>query len=91
MQQLSEEYALCLQNITNQGNVIKAKEEALPILEEERKQAKARFNAAQKAIETKAKLAVLKKEVAWCYVKDKENVCVRILDTSILTLNYQRK
>lgn len=74
LQQLSEEYQTCLQNISQTNNIIGQKKEALPDLEQAFNSAKADFEEATKARRLKEEIEELKKEMAWSHVQDKEDV-----------------
>ncbi|TRM64138.1 hypothetical protein BD626DRAFT_401409 [Schizophyllum amplum] len=72
LQQLSEEYETCLENIHQTSKILEAKKEALPDLVQNLAEVTAKFQEANKAREQKKKIDDLKKEKAWAHVKTKE-------------------
>ena len=72
MSQLSEEYELCLDNITTTAKLLTVKKEALPDLRTRFREQTLRYEEAAKAREQKQKADDLKKELAWSHVAAKE-------------------
>ncbi|KAF9564177.1 P-loop containing nucleoside triphosphate hydrolase protein [Agrocybe pediades] len=72
LQQLSEEYELCLSNITQTAKVLSVKKEALPDLRDRYLEVKARYEEAQRARDQKKKVDALKRELAWSHVAAKQ-------------------
>ncbi|KAL1668799.1 P-loop containing nucleoside triphosphate hydrolase protein [Schizophyllum commune] len=72
LQQLSEEYELCLENIHQTSKILAAKKEALPDLQQHLTEVSAKFEEAKRARDQKKKIDELKKEKAWAHVKTKE-------------------
>lgn len=72
LSQLSDEYDICLENITQTAKVLAQKKEALPDLRAAFNETTARYQEAAKAREQKTKADELKKELAWAHVKGKE-------------------
>ena len=72
MSQLSEEYELCLDNITTTARLLTVKKEALPDLRTRFREQTIRYEEAAKAREQKQKADDLKKELAWSHVAAKE-------------------
>ncbi|KAF8727723.1 hypothetical protein AX14_007074 [Amanita brunnescens Koide BX004] len=70
--QLSEEYDICLENISQTSKILASKREALPDLRSALREAIARYEEAAKAREQKKRVDELKKELAWSLVKTKE-------------------
>lgn len=64
-----------MENVSSMAKVLTAKKEALPDLEEQFKEATARFEEASKARQQKQRADDLKKELAWAHVATKEAVC----------------
>jgi chromosome segregation ATPase len=71
--QLSEEYDLLHENITQTSRVLAQKKQAIPDLRTAFKEATLRFEEASKAREQKRKADELKKEMAWAHVAAKED------------------
>ncbi|KAI0317517.1 P-loop containing nucleoside triphosphate hydrolase protein [Amylostereum chailletii] len=71
LSQLSEEYATCMENISQTHQILQRKAEALPDLQTAFKEASARFEEASKAREQRHKVDELKKELAWSHVAAK--------------------
>lgn len=79
--QLSEEYDICLENISQTSKILARKRDALPDLRNALREAVARYEEAAKAREQRKKVDELKKELAWSHVKTKElEVGVRLED-----------
>ncbi len=79
--QLSEEYDICLENISQTSKILARKRDALPDLRNTLREAVARYEEAAKAREQRKKVDELKKELAWSHVKTKElEVGVRLED-----------
>ena len=74
MTQLSEEYDVLHENITQTSRVLQQKKQAIPDLKTAFKEATLRFEEASKAREQKRKADELKKEMAWAHVAAKEDV-----------------
>ena len=72
--QLSEEYDLLHENITQTSRVLQQKKQAIPDLRTAFREATLRFEEASKAREQKRKADELKKEMAWAHVAAKEDV-----------------
>jgi structural maintenance of chromosomes protein 6 len=72
LSQLSEEYEICSENITQTHRIIEQKKEAIPDLQAAFKDASTRFNEAKKARELKDRVSGLKKELAWAHVAGKQ-------------------
>ena len=72
MSQLSEEYELCLDNITTTAKLLTVKKEALPDLRTRFREQILRYKEAAKFREQKQKADDLKKEFAWSHVAAKE-------------------
>ncbi|KAL1744412.1 hypothetical protein HDZ31DRAFT_82675 [Schizophyllum fasciatum] len=72
LQQLSEEYDCCLENIQQTERILAAKKEALPDLVHHLEEVRGKFQEATRAREQKKKIDELKKEKAWAHVKTKE-------------------
>ncbi|KAI0081596.1 P-loop containing nucleoside triphosphate hydrolase protein [Panus rudis PR-1116 ss-1] len=72
LQQLSDEYEICLENINQTQKVLLHKSEAIPDLEEAFAEAEARFKEAKKARDQKRRVDELKNELAWAHVNAKE-------------------
>ena len=72
LSQLSEEYELCLDNITTTAKLLTVKKEALPDLRTRFREQTLRYEEAAKAREQKQKADDLKKELAWSHVAAKE-------------------
>jgi structural maintenance of chromosomes protein 6 len=72
LSQLSEEYELCLDNITTTAKLLTVKKEALPDLRARFREQTLRYEEAAKAREQKQKADDLKKELAWSHVAAKE-------------------
>ncbi|KAK2465406.1 hypothetical protein APHAL10511_002760 [Amanita phalloides] len=70
--QLSEEYDICLENISQSSKIVARKREALPDLRTALREAVSRYEEASKAREQRKKVDELKKELAWAHVKSKE-------------------
>ena len=64
-----------MENIGKTAKILEQKREALPDLKRQVKDAIARFQEAQKALEQRSKIDDLQKELAWAHVKAKEDVC----------------
>lgn len=73
LQQLSDEYNITLENICSTRKVLDQKKEAIPDLKVALREAKQRFDEADKARKQKAKQDDLKKELAWAHVKSKQD------------------
>jgi len=73
LQQLSDEYSITLENICSTRKVLDQKKEAIPDLKAALREAKQRFDEADKARQKKAKQDDLKKELAWAHVKSKQD------------------
>jgi len=73
LQQLSDEYNVTLENICSTRKVLDQKKEAIPDLKVALREAKQRFDEADKARKQKAKQDDLKKELAWAHVKSKQD------------------
>ncbi|KAI0632484.1 P-loop containing nucleoside triphosphate hydrolase protein [Trametes polyzona] len=74
LSQLSEEYQICLENISQTYKVLKRKAEVIPDLEEAVNEAQARWQEAEKAVAQKNKVDELRKELAWAHVASKKEV-----------------
>ena len=75
-----------MENISQPAKVLKRKAEVIPDLEEAVKEARARWDEAQKAVQQKHRADELKKELAWAHVASKEEACRRVpLPCIILT------
>ena len=72
LSQLSEEYELCLDNITTTAKLLTVKKEALPDLRTRFREQILRYEEAAKVREQKQKADDLKKEFAWSHVAAKE-------------------
>ncbi|KAF9523412.1 P-loop containing nucleoside triphosphate hydrolase protein [Crepidotus variabilis] len=70
--QLSDEYELCLKNVTQTQKLLAVKKEAIPDLKVRMREATIRYEEAQKAREQKQKAIDLKKELAWSHVAGKQ-------------------
>ncbi|KAF9013179.1 hypothetical protein BDQ17DRAFT_1342932 [Cyathus striatus] len=73
LSQLADEYDQCLENITQTSKILAQKREAIPDLKTTFREATMRFQEASKALEQRKKKDDLKKELAWAYVRDKED------------------
>ncbi|EPQ51080.1 P-loop containing nucleoside triphosphate hydrolase protein [Gloeophyllum trabeum ATCC 11539] len=72
LQQLSDEYDTCLENISSTAKVLQSRKEGMSDLRQAFKEASAKFEEASKAREQKHKADELKKELAWAHVAAKE-------------------
>ncbi|KAJ3561666.1 hypothetical protein NP233_g10057 [Leucocoprinus birnbaumii] len=72
LQQLSEEYNVTLENIRSTQKVLEQKKDAVPDLKAAVREAKQRYEEANKAREQKTRRDNIKKELAWAHVKTKE-------------------
>ncbi|TCD69031.1 Structural maintenance of chromosomes protein 6 [Steccherinum ochraceum] len=72
LSQLSEEYSLCLENITQMQKSLVHKGDAVPDLEDAVREAAAKYEEAKKARRQKDRLDELNKELAWSYVVGKQ-------------------
>ncbi|KAF8157851.1 P-loop containing nucleoside triphosphate hydrolase protein [Crassisporium funariophilum] len=72
LSQLSEEYEMCMDNITQTAKLLTVKKEALPDLRARFRESTMRYEEAAKAREQKQKADDLKKELAWSHVAAKE-------------------
>ncbi|KZT28345.1 P-loop containing nucleoside triphosphate hydrolase protein [Neolentinus lepideus HHB14362 ss-1] len=72
LQQLSDEYDTCLENISQTAKVLQSKKDAMGDLRQAYKEASAKFEEAAKARQQKYKADELKKELAWAHVATKE-------------------
>ncbi|KAF8628635.1 hypothetical protein AX15_003769 [Amanita polypyramis BW_CC] len=70
--QLSEEYDVCLENISQTTKILNRKRQALPDLDTAFREALARYEEAEKAREQRKKADDIEKELAWAHVKTKE-------------------
>ena len=61
-----------MENISSMSKILLSKKDALPDLENQFKEATARFEEASKAREQKQRADELKKELAWAHVRSKE-------------------
>ncbi|KDR83091.1 hypothetical protein GALMADRAFT_238908 [Galerina marginata CBS 339.88] len=72
LSQLSDEYDICMTNITQTAKLLLVKKEALPDLRARLREVTARYDEAAKAREQKRRVDDLKKELAWSHVSAKE-------------------
>jgi structural maintenance of chromosomes protein 6 len=72
LSQLSDEYAICMENINLTNRVLEQKKEVLPDLKQAFKRATENFQEATKAREQKKKVDDLKIECVWAHVSQKE-------------------
>ncbi|EIN12535.1 P-loop containing nucleoside triphosphate hydrolase protein [Punctularia strigosozonata HHB-11173 SS5] len=72
LSQLSDEYTLCLENITQTQRILDKKKDIIPELRDRFKRARERFQEANKALDMRNKVDDLKRELAWSHVKGKE-------------------
>ncbi|KAF8625965.1 hypothetical protein AX17_006690 [Amanita inopinata Kibby_2008] len=70
--QLSEEYDVCLENVSQTSKILARKREALPDLRNAFREASVRYEEAARAREQRKKADDLKKELAWAHVATKE-------------------
>lgn len=80
LKQLSEEYEIILANVSRLYKIIKNKEEMIPDLEKSLEDAKARYEGAKKALETRGKIRTLRHEQAWGLVKEKEEAMTKQIE-----------
>jgi chromosome segregation ATPase len=71
LQQLSEEYETCRQNISTTYKLLEKKKAALPDLREAYNSAQSKWKDAQAAREQRNKVDTLKREIAWAHVNEK--------------------
>ncbi|TFL02324.1 P-loop containing nucleoside triphosphate hydrolase protein [Pterulicium gracile] len=72
LQQLSDEYDACHNNIRQTSKVLQQKSELVPELQEKYQEVRGRFAEAEKAREQHKKVETLRKELAWAHVAVKK-------------------
>ncbi|TFK52189.1 P-loop containing nucleoside triphosphate hydrolase protein [Heliocybe sulcata] len=72
LQQLSDEYDTCFENISQTAKVLQSKKDGMSDLRQAYKEASDRFKEAEQARKKKQEADELKKELAWAHVASKE-------------------